>query len=977
MRKRRKQAFAVFLAAAALLGLAVMGHAEEQTVPRAVFTNAKSTTPDLYVKKEVEDADSRYPSDPEAEFSFILKLDGELANKLEYQVFGSDGQEVFKTESGVTVPFKTDAYGKFTLKAGQTAKFTYVGDGVQYQVSESSMPEGFSKISPVGDAVGTTDEDGAFVTFTNRYTESVDPPDPDEGTVYTSFTAEKRVSFPYGYEYVCGDEFGFTLTIDGQPWALENYTFYDADTGEKLGSGQTDENGHFTLGAGEKAKFSVPVDVDYRIVEDEASGWTDLTGMLAGATKYPITETVFTNLQASFGVKKTANEETDETFTFALYDGDGKEMPGEKYLLYTSKGTLVDEEEHETDEKGRFTLLSGQTAIFLGMPVTTDYRVQELQSSGWIQAVPSSADGYEREVSTSVEVLPFVNYKQDVIDGTLSVSKAVENSKGYALTEDTAFTFILYEDDETGYVPMGNAKYTITSGKSVSSYVTGEDGSFTLKANQTAVFTGLADGNYKVEEILDDDRFTSDNSVQEVALEGTAEVAVTNHYVPYGSLSIYKGDADDETVQVPGAVYAVYSDEACTQEVKRLTTGEDGYATAKDILLGTYYIKEVSAPNGYRLNGEVYVAELTSPSETATLSVTDEKQIGYISIAKVSSWDNTALAGAAFGIYTDEACGEDSLIETITTADDGTATSQALPLGIYYVKEAQAPEGFLLSETVYTVSLAEDHQTVAVNDGGAVANDPLSAQIEVLKVNAINNAIALKGAVFSIYTDQDCTEEFLVDTMETGEDGKAVSDELLLGTYYVKETTAPEGYALNSTVYTAELTEHGTTVSIGTVTDKPVNGSITVVKYESDGKTALAGVSFRLDKPDGTSETLTTGSNGTIKFEGLETGTYTLTETKTAAGHSLLADSITAEIPLVLTEEEAEAWDADITKGIHDETAGTYLFYDITYHVTNSVTLSLPTTGDGKFAAVWAGLAAALAGILFLAYRRKKTRTLQ
>jgi LPXTG-motif cell wall-anchored protein len=132
-------------------------------------------------------------------------------------------------------------------------------------------------------------------------------------------------------------------------------------------------------------------------------------------------------------------------------------------------------------------------------------------------------------VVDSVEVLPFVNKKIETYG--LNVTKLVESDEGRTAVSQDEFTFVLYkkttekEDDEVseavidenaasgtaadgtsdgdtaGYEPVRDAVYSIESGTSQLTYKTDENGTFTIKANETARFAALSSGTYKVEEI--------------------------------------------------------------------------------------------------------------------------------------------------------------------------------------------------------------------------------------------------------------------------------------------------------------------------------------------------------------------------------------------------------------------------------------------------------------------------------------------
>ena len=99
-----------------------------------------------------------------------------------------------------------------------------------------------------------------------------------------------------------------------------------------------------------------------------------------------------------------------------------------------------------------------------------------------------------------------------------------------------------------------------------------------------------------------------------------------------------------------------------------------------------------------------------------------------------------------------------------------------------------------------------------------------------------------------------------------------------------------------------------------------------------------------------------------------------MVETKTAEGYSLLAEPISVTIPLVMSAEEAEDNNADTTQAFYDEATDSYIFFSLTYNVTDDATFVLPTTGSKNLAAMAVGGIGAL--VIFtgawLTYRRKK-----
>ena len=183
--------------------------------------------------------------------------------------------------------------------------------------------------------------------------------------------------------------------------------------------------------------------------------------------------------------------------------------------------------------------------------------------------------------------------------------------------------------------------------------------------------------------------------------------------------------------------------------------------------------------------------------------------------------------------------------------------------------------------------------TEAIN-GYFYLNSEQPGYIRLRKTDA-STGTALGGAVYGIYTDSACTAK--VGQVTTGSNGEGTSSALPPRTYYLKELTAPSGYALGSKVHTAVITSGGT-VTVN-ATDTAQTGTLTITKYGRVADTfqngqwyyrdvLLSGVEFDVFNSSGTKVAhLTTNSSGIATVSGLSLGTYRVVETKTAAGYVL------------------------------------------------------------------------------------------
>ena len=275
----------------------------------------------------------------------------------------------------------------------------------------------------------------------------------------------------------------------------------------------------------------------------------------------------------------------------------------------------------------------------------------------------------------------------------------------------------------------------------------------------------------------------------------TADIQTVSMTDDITQLQVTKVSAEDDS-PVIGAVLVIK--DADDNEYARWETTEDPYLIEK-IPVGKYTLIEESAPEGFELADPIPF-EVKDTAELQEVEMVDGIEAkGQITLTKVDFNDpDTPLEGVEFGIFSSEECKEEDLVATIVTGKDGIATSEGLPLETYYVKETKAKDNYMLSDTVYTVTLEEDGKTVPVTKD-PIKNRSTLGSIRLEKYKA-DGKTPLGGVTFSL-TGQDGKTQSLT----TKADGIVTFEGLKPGKYTITETKTAAGMMLLAEPITVTL----------------------------------------------------------------------------------------------------------------------------------------------------------------------------
>lgn len=307
------------------------------------------------------------------------------------------------------------------------------------------------------------------------------------------------------------------------------------------------------------------------------------------------------------------------------------------------------------------------------------------------------------------------------------------------------------------------------------------------------------------------------------------------------------------TIHFPEGEYVLH-------ELGQLKAGASGRNYNTDYEIPAYYDKSTDIE--FEISADAYKAAQEDGKSEIEVTMTNTVS-SYIKIEKKDKETGSAIKDAVFGIYLDKAC--TSLLDTLTTGTDGTATSaHKYSTGTYYVQEITPPKYYKLDETVHTVEVkpvAVANNVVTVS----ATNEKYPASVRIYKVDEETKR-PLSGAKFGIYSNEACT--VLLETLTSDSTGYALTKEYYPGTaLYIKELKAPTGYIASTTptkVVIPNNTQAGVKIGI-TMTNPVYKVPVAIVKSDVETGEKLEGAVYGLYSDKACTkllEKLTTDSNG-------------------------------------------------------------------------------------------------------------------
>lgn len=547
-------------------------------------------------------------------------------------------------------------------------------------------------------------------------------------------------------------------------------------------------------------------------------------------------------------------------------------------------------------------------------------------TNGIYRFADSSTPGVGNVLSTNamgqalLEGLPFGNY-------TVYEWKAPE---GYKVLTD-GIEIKVREQDETTELHIPNErllrKVTVLKqsdeetpvnliGAVFALYSVDKDGKMNLLSEATTLYDGKAEfivpyGDYVIAEI---------KAPEGYELSGTSPVSFSyNADTPedyeftftfrneksFYSLEIYKYDSENKALGLENAEFAVTDSRGFT---KVIVTGPNGVARLDDLPYDDYTIREVSAPDGYYLNDEVFTVsreELTH-GISLRIEVPDTFIVGSVLLRKVDHEDNSLILDAEFTVYDSNnvpLCWQETeggytlSSEGDTVIHAGEVTLSGLPAGTYRISEVKAPDGYLVLDSDRSFTINAENALTGIEI--EIENIQRKTAVGIIKMDADDNTKRLEGAEFTLYHYENGVVGEIVATAVTDKNGLAVFTDLVAGQYRIVETKAPDGYKLwaNPVDFTIdadgkvfagknglELPQEDNVFVMGLL-NRVCTKEFTVKKVSSVDGTALPGASFTITG-NNKSLRITTGKDGTAKIS-LPYGEYIIQELIAPDGYLL------------------------------------------------------------------------------------------
>ena len=813
---------------------------------------------------------------------------------------------------------------------GVLSNYDFNGSGLTFSKSGNSLTITAEK-APKDDVLITVNKKNsqrkAVITWTD---EKIGP---QSGQLQDIVTFGQSVSDPVkaylNVKVSLGNAKLMKVSEDGK---VDNVKFHISGNGISKDV-TTNANGEINIANLAPGNYQISEYTDVKYVPQDTQTVTIVSGQTASVQ--------FSNVLKKFRVNVTKQD-----YEKGHAQGDAR-LGGAVYGLYKGDELIA---QYTTDSNGSFT-----TDYYV---CGTDWTVKEITpSEGYllndtVYRVGADPRDYNIEYNTALDM----TVMEQVIKGKISIIKHTDNGDTKIETPEKGAEFQVYLKSAGSFVNADkDERDTI---------VCDQDGFASTKLLPYGVYTVHQtkgwDGREKITDFdvfINTDgktyKFLINNKNFESYLKVVKLDKETGKRIPYEGAAFEIYDSNNHRITMQYTYPQVTS-------IHTFYTNKEGYLiTPEKLPYGDYTLKEVQAPYGYILDDTPIQFSISQENSSTDTGVTvvkvkarDVAQKGVINITKTgeifsSVEENNSvytpkysvgnLKGAVFEIYAAEDITtldgtvryeQGTLVDTVTTDDDGVAKSKELYLGKYTVIEKTAPNGYVHNSTKYDVELTYSGQNVSVTSTDlSVYNERQKVSVSLKKIMAedktfsIGNNGEITSVRFGIYANEDIKanngnvipKDALITFANCDKNGSIVFDcDLPVGfKWYAKEIATDEHYILSDTKYEFDTEYQGQDVKVIDIkvnNDKAIGnnliyGSVKGLKIDRETQEVINGATFGLFKSDTTEFTedkailtAVTDENGVFVFNNIPYGEYLIKELKPADGYLDNEDVFTVTI---------------------------------------------------------------------------------
>ena len=813
---------------------------------------------------------------------------------------------------------------------GVLSNYDFSGSGLTFSKSGNSLTITAEK-APKDDVLITVNKKNsqrkAVITWTD---EKIGP---QSGQLQDIVTFGQSVSDPVkaylNVKVSLGNAKLMKVSEDGK---VDNVKFHISGNGISKDV-TTNANGEIQIDNLPPGNYQISEYTDVKYVPQDTQTVTIVSGQTASVR--------FSNVLKKFRVNVTKQD-----YEKGHAQGDAK-LGGAVYGLYKGDTLIA---QYTTDQNGSFT-----TDYYV---CGTDWTIKEISpSEGYLLNYTVYKVGADpKDYTVEYNNAPDMTVMEQVIKGKISIIKHTDDGETQIETPEKGAEFQIYLKSSGSFVNADkDERDTI---------VCDEDGFASTKLLPYGVYTVHQTKGWAGRELITDFdvfintdgktyKFLINNKNFESYLKVVKLDKETGKRIPYEGAAFEIYDSNNHRITMQYTYPQVTS-------IHTFYTNKEGYLiTPEKLPYGDYTLKEVQAPYGYVLDDTPVPFSITQENSSTDTGVTvvkvkarDVAQKGVINITKTGEIFSSVeenkgvytpkysvgnLKGAIFEIYAAEDITtldgtvryeQGTLVDTVTTDDDGVAKSKELYLGKYTVIEKTAPNGYVHNATKYDAELTYAGQNVSVTSTDiSVYNDRQKVSVSLKKIMAndktfgIGNNGEITSVRFGIYAEEDIKasngdvipKDALITFANCDKNGSIVFDcDLPVGfKWYAKEIATDAHYILSNTKYEFDTEYQGQDIKVIDIkinNDKAIEnnliyGSVKGLKVDRETQEVIKGATFGLFFAN-TSElteknavlTAVTDENGVFVFNNIPYGEYLIKELKPADGYLDNEDVFTVTI---------------------------------------------------------------------------------